>query len=118
MNNPNAVLIITKRRLAGDELPDFGGESFEHARKGALKGLTACPMDESADEEPAEPENGHQEPEKGYQEQLAEVKRLANELQDAVESLEATQEGSGTGEPPEMDSEGSQGAAKVFPPAE
>ena len=121
MHSPNAVLIIAKRQIAGSELPDFGGESFEHARKGALTDKSPCELAaeaaaaaESPDETPDQPDK----PDKDYQEQLIEIKQLAAALQDAVESLEPAPEGSGTGEPDKTEPDGSQGAAKVFPPAE
>ena len=117
MHSPNAVLIIAKRQIAGDELPNFGGESFEHARKDALTDKSPCELAAEAAAATESPDETPDKPEMGYQEQLAEIKQLAAALQDAVESLEPAPEGSGTEEPDKTEPEGSQGAAKVFPPA-
>jgi hypothetical protein len=129
MHSPKALLIISKRKIAGPELPDFGGESFETARKGAIMAESPCPPDDPA------PESQDEEP-IGYSDQLVRMKTLASELVDISEQLEKAskmhkkqseslqelseglQEGSGTGEPDKMDSKGTHGAAKVFPPAE
>ena len=132
MHSPNAVLIISKRKIAGPELPDFGGESFESARKGALMDKSPCAL---AAEAAAEAESPDETPD-SYPDQLARMKKLASELVDISEQLEKAsemhkkqsenlqelsegiQEGSGTGEPDKMDSKGTHGAAKVFKPAE
>jgi hypothetical protein len=118
MHSPNAVLIISKRKIAGPELPDFGGESFESARKGALMDKSPCELAAEAAAEAESPDETPDKPEMGYQEQLTEIKQLAAALQDAVESLEPAQEGSGTGKPDKTEPEASHGAAKVFKPAE
>jgi len=103
MQSPNAVLIITKRKLAGPDLPDFGGESYPEARKGAMIQAGGCPGMEMGPEEVPKPDS---EPERGYSDQLAEVKRLAGALQAALDALGPPEEG----DPPPEGEKGQQEA--------
>ena len=109
MQSPNAVLIITKRKLAGPDLPDFGGESYPEARKAASSHAGGCVSAHIEPEEASEPDSGA---EMGQMEQLTEIKQLAEAIKDAVDAHMVSMEGGNPHEPEKGQQEASYGEQK------
>jgi len=111
MHSPNTVLIIAKRKLAGPDLPDFGGESYPEARMEAMSPAGGCPGSHVEPEEAPEPESGA---ELSSTEQLDEIKRLAEAIKDAVDAHAASMKGGNPHEGGKGQQKGTYGEQKAL----
>ena len=109
MHSPNAVLIIAKRKLAGPDLPDFGGERYPEAQKEARSHAGGCVSPHIEPESEPEPDSGA---EMSQMDQLTEIKQLAEAIKDAIDAHMVSMEGGDPYEPEKSPQEGTHGEQK------